>query len=286
MSENIVETVDTAEVSEVVETGTENVETVEIPTKSPAEIAADAINALDENDPLLPMVNAFRKVLSDKAEVINGLVKEVRLGGEEVETQIDSLIEDATDTETVAMRERLEKMRAAIDALNSELRSKVATENDLTPMTEEVKAAKTSEISELRSKYNGVKSASEKALKNMLPDEADASVYFVDITPPENVSGQGGTGVKKPRLSAATVEFNGSKEVISGTGEFPTFGDVAEFVSKKSGLTNVADRIKPSTISAEALKHGLGDAGVVDFEFTTSEGANVFKIHAETRVSS
>jgi hypothetical protein len=281
------ETIAATETVENVETENsetpETVETETVPEMTPVEKAAQAIDALDENDPLLPMIGAFRKVLTEKAEAINALVSEIRLGGEEVETKIDALLLDSTDTEIVEKRNRLEKMRAAADALNSELRSRIAEENDLTPMTEEVKKEKTDAVSELRSKYNGAKSASEKALKNMLPDSADASVYFVDLIAPENVTGAGGTGVKKPRLLSATVEFKGEKETITGTGEFPTFGDVAEFVSKKSGLTNVADRIKPSVISAQALEHGLGDAGVVDFEFTTSEGANKFQIHAETR---
>lgn len=276
-----VENVETVETDSPENVSDGNVETVDVPEKSAAEKANEAIAALDEDDPLRPMIGAFRKVLSEKAEKINGLVSEVKMGGEAIDAKIDALIDDATDTEIVEKRDRLEKMRAAVDDLNASLRSEIAQANDLTPMTEEVKAEKVNAISDLRSKYNGAKSASEKALKNMLPDEADASVYFADLTAPENVTGAGGSGVKKPRLSAATV--NG--EQITGTGEFPTFGDVAEYVSKKSGLTNVADRIKPSVISAEALKHGLGDAGVVDFEFTTSEGANKFMIHAETRVS-
>ncbi len=289
MSENTVTISETenTEVSENVETvETENtVETVEVPEVSAADKAAEAIAALDDTDPLKAMVNAFRSALTEKGAAIDVLVKEVKAGGEEIDERIAELIADSTDTETVKARELIEKMRAALDKSVSELNAKIAAENDLTPMTPEVKEAKTAQISEMRQKYNAVKSASEKALKNMLPDEANAAVFFADLSAPGSVSGGTGTGAKKPRLSGEVyVTFKDVKEQIAPAAgnDFPTFGDVAEYVSKKSGLTNAKDRIRPTDISAKAIAEGL-ENGVVDFEFTTSEGANVFLIHAETR---
>jgi hypothetical protein len=289
MSENTVTISETenTEVSENVETveTDNNVETVEVPEVSAADKAAEAIAALDDTDPLKAMVNAFRSALTEKGAAIDVLVKEVKAGGEEIDERIAELIADSTDTETVKARELIEKMRAALDKSVSELNAKIAAENDLTPMTPEVKEAKTAQISEMRQKYNAVKSASEKALKNMLPDEANAAVFFADLSAPGSVSGGTGTGAKKPRLSGEVyVTFKDVKEQIAPAAgnDFPTFGDVAEYVSKKSGLTNAKDRIRPTDISAKAIAEGL-ENGVVDFEFTTSEGANVFLIHAETR---
>lgn len=275
------------------EVSAENVETENAPETVETEVSAEdsakaAIDALDDANPVKAMVNAFRDALSEKGKAINALVSEVKAGGEEIDAKIDLLIENATDTETVEMRNRLDKMRDAVDALNDTLRSKIAGENDLTPMTEDVKAEKTTAISDMRQKYNAVKSASEKALKNMLPDGENAAVYFADLSAPENVSGGTGTGKAKPRLSRnVSVSFKGEKTTIeaSAGNDWPTFGDVAEFVSKKSGLTNAKDRIRPTDISEVAVSHGLVSAGIVDFEFTTSEGANVFLIHAETRAS-
>ena len=288
MSEN---TVTISEVSENVE----NVETVEteapetVETEVSAEDAAKAaIDAIDDDNPVKGMVTAFRSALSTKAEAINALVREVKAGGEEIDARIDDLIAEATDTETVEKRERLAKMRAAVDSLNAEIRTKIAAENDLTPMTEDVKAAKTLEISEARQKYSAVKSSSEKALKNMLPDGANVGVFFADLSTPENVSGGTGSGKAKPRLSREVyVTFKGEKVQIKARSgnDWPTFGDVAEYISDKSSLKAAGNRIKPTDVSEVAVAHGLVSAGVVDFEFTTSEGANVFLIHAETRAS-
>lgn len=297
MSENTVTISETENVENVTapENG-ENVETVNVestPETVETEVSAEdaakaAIDAIDEDNPVKAMVLAFRKALADKGEAINALVKEIKAGGDEIDEKIDDLITESTDTETVEMRERLAKMRAAVDSLNGELRSKIAAENDLTPMTEEVKAEKTEAVSEMRRKYSAVKSSSEKALKNMLPDGANVDVFFGDLSGPSNVSGGTGSGKAKPRLSKNVwVEFKGEKYTVIPTigNDWPTFGDVAEYVSKKSGLMAAGNRIKPTEISEVAVANGLVSAGIVDFEFTTSEGANVFKIHAETRAS-
>jgi hypothetical protein len=281
------QTPETVEVSETENTEaveTENTETVEIVEKTPAEKAQEAINALDESNPLRMMVGAMRTALSGKVEAINKLVAIVREGSEGIEAQIDQAIEDSEDVEVIEANKRIEKMRNALDEQIANLRSKIAEENDLKPMTETERAAKEKEIADERQKYNAAKSSSEKALKNMLDDEKMASVFFGDLNAPDTVSGKAsgkGGGERKPRLASVTVEFKGESVPVTATGQDgrPTFSDVAKVLSEKSGQNEAGNRIRPSDVSNAAISAGLDTEGQVTFEYEVNE-ANRFKIHA------
>jgi len=268
-----------AEISTEVAENVENVETEETgPT--PVEIAEQALANLEDDSPLKPMIVASRTILSMSAAKITEMVQQVKTGKDDVEDKISDLIADSEDAEVVAAVENIDALQSALDEATAELRAKVASENDLTPMSDEDEAKLRDEIGKARKNYNSSQSATVKMLANMLPSLKDAEAFFADLSSPASLSGATGTGVKKPRLASATV--NGT-EIVSGSGNAnPSFGDVAEFIAKDAKLTAPGNRPKPSEISATALDEGL-DSGSVTFKFRPTGSSKDYEIHAVTR---
>jgi hypothetical protein len=247
---------------------------------TPEEIAKQALANLDEDSPLKPMILASRTILSMSAEKISEMVQQVKSGKDDVEDKISDIITDSEDAEIVAAVENIEALQTALDEATAELRSKVAAENDLTPMSDEDEAKLRDEIAKARKNYNSSQSATVKMLANMLPSMKDAEAFFADLASPASLSGATGTGVKKPRLKSATV--NGT-EITSGSGnEFPSFGDIAEYIAKDAKLTAPGNRPKPSEISSIALDEGL-DSGTATFTFRPTGSSKDYTIHAVTR---